>query len=88
MLVTDCFMAASYALGGPYIGYRANYYSASLYRSMVDYCGFDAAATSVESGANGINHVLVAPCARIPLETEVGAALMLPEVGGSVSLFA
>jgi hypothetical protein len=78
VLVTDCFMAASYSLGGRYIGYRANYYSASLYRSMVDYCGFDGAATSVESGANGINHVLVAPCARIPVETGVGRALMVP----------
>jgi Thymidylate kinase len=60
VLVTDCFMAASYSLGGRYVGYRANYYSAPLYRSMVDYCGFDGIAASVETGADRINHVLIA----------------------------
>jgi hypothetical protein len=60
VLVTDCFMAASYSLGGRYVGYRANYYSAALYRSMVDYCGFDGSAATVETGADRINHVLIA----------------------------
>ncbi len=60
VLVTDCFMAASYSLGGRYVGYRANYYSAPLYRSMVDYSGFDGASATVEAGADRINHVLIA----------------------------
>ena len=60
VLVTDCFMAASYSLGGRYVGYRANYYSAPLYRSMVDYCGFDGVAATVETGPDRINHVLIA----------------------------
>jgi len=60
VLVTDCFMAAAYALGGRYIGYRANYYSPALYRCMVDYCGFDGMGARVESGSNRINHVLMA----------------------------
>jgi hypothetical protein len=59
VLVTDCFMAAAYALGGRYIGYRANYYSPALYRSMVDYCGFDGVNATVDSGSNKINHVLM-----------------------------
>jgi hypothetical protein len=60
VLVTDCFMAAAYALGGRYVGYRANYYSPALYRCMVDYCGFDGMGASVDSGPNRINHVLMA----------------------------
>ncbi|GAC1472954.1 MAG: hypothetical protein PVSMB3_06990 [Candidatus Dormibacteraceae bacterium] len=60
VLVTDCFMAAAYALGGRYIGYRANYYSPALYRSMVDYCGFDGMSATVDSGSDRINHVLMA----------------------------
>jgi broad-specificity NMP kinase len=60
VLVTDCFMAAAYALGGRYVGYRANYYSPALYRCMVDYCGFDGMGASVDSGSNRINHVLMA----------------------------
>jgi len=58
-LVTDCFSAAAYAEGGSYIGYRAHYYSPELYRSLLDYAGFDGAGTSVESGRDRINHVLV-----------------------------
>ena len=60
VLVTDCFMAAAYSLGGRYMGYRANYYSAALYRRMVEYCGFDSTTATVESGPNRINHVLIA----------------------------
>jgi hypothetical protein len=47
-------------LGGRYIGYRANYYSPALYRSMVDYCGFDGVNATVDSGSNKINHVVMA----------------------------
>jgi hypothetical protein len=60
VLVTDCFMSAAYSLGGRYIGYRANYYSPTLYRSMVDYCGFDGMSAGVDSGSDKINHVLMA----------------------------
>jgi hypothetical protein len=33
---------------------------------MVDYCGFDGIAATVESGAGRINHVLIAPRASSP----------------------
>jgi hypothetical protein len=52
--------------------------AASIYRSVVDYCGFDGMATTVESGANGINHVLVGPRAGIPVETGARRALTVP----------
>jgi hypothetical protein len=59
LLVSDCFMAAAYSLGGRYIGYRAHYYSPELYAGLLDYCGFDALSTTIASGRDGINHVLV-----------------------------
>jgi Thymidylate kinase len=59
VLVTDCFSADTYSLGGRYIGYRAQYYSPELYRCLLDYAGFDGAATAMESGRDAINHVLV-----------------------------
>jgi Thymidylate kinase len=59
VLVSDCFSADTYSLGGRYIGYRAQYYSPALYRSLLDYAGFDGAATSIESGRDRINHVLI-----------------------------
>ncbi len=60
LLVSDCFMAAAYSLGGRYIGYRAHYYSAALYRRLLDYCGFDGGSMAIESGRDQINHVLMA----------------------------
>ncbi len=59
-LVTDCFSADSYALSGRYVGYKAHYYSADVYRALVDYCGFDGMGAHVESGRDGINHTLIA----------------------------
>ncbi|HLZ94152.1 MAG TPA: hypothetical protein VKT20_02340 [Candidatus Dormibacteraeota bacterium] len=59
VLVTDCFMAAAYAEGGRYAGYRAHYYSPELYRCLLDYAGFDGCATTMETGRDRINHVLV-----------------------------
>jgi hypothetical protein len=59
VVVSDCFSADTYSLGGRYIGYRAQYYSPALYRCLLDYAGFDGDATSIESGRDGINHVLV-----------------------------
>lgn len=59
LLVSDCFMAAAYSLGGRYIGYRAHYYSPELYARLLDYCGFDARSTTIQSGRDAINHVLV-----------------------------
>ncbi|HJY27508.1 MAG TPA: hypothetical protein VJ306_05685, partial [Pyrinomonadaceae bacterium] len=43
---------------GRYIGYKANYYTPEVYKAILNYCGFDVAAT--ESGRDEINHVLVA----------------------------
>jgi hypothetical protein len=61
LLVTDCFTPAAYAVGGAAMGYRANYYPSVVMRTLLDYCGFDGLRTVVESGRDGINHVLLAP---------------------------
>ena len=75
MLVTDCFSAAAYSLGGRYVGYRAHYYSPGLYRCLVDYSGFDGFGAEVESGRDRINHVLVGrPRAAEPGARRHGAA--------------
>jgi cytidylate kinase len=60
LLVTDSFTPDAYALSGRYMGYKANYYEPEVYRVLVDYCGFDGLGADVESGRDGINHVLVA----------------------------
>jgi energy-coupling factor transporter ATP-binding protein EcfA2 len=61
LLVTDCFTPEAYALSGRYIGYKANYYTAEVYKATLSYCGFDVSA--IESGRDAINHVLIA-CPR------------------------
>jgi energy-coupling factor transporter ATP-binding protein EcfA2 len=61
LLVTDCFTPAAYAVGGAAMGYRANYYPPSVMRTLLDYCGFDGLAATVQSGRDGINHVILAP---------------------------
>lgn len=60
LLVTDCFTPAAYAVGGAAMGYRANYYPPEVMRALLDYCGFDGLGATVESGRDGINHVLLA----------------------------
>jgi SAM-dependent methyltransferase len=60
LLVTDSFTPEAYALSGRYAGYKANYYEPEVYRVLVDYCGFDGLDADVESGRDGINHVLIA----------------------------
>ena len=60
VLVSDCFSAAAYSLGGRLLGYRAHYYSPGLYRSLLEYCGFGGAAIETVSGRDGINHVMLA----------------------------
>ena len=60
LLVSDCFSAAAYSLGGRQLGYRAHYYSPEVYRCLLDYCGFDSASIEIESGRDRINHVLLA----------------------------
>jgi hypothetical protein len=67
LLVTDCFTAGAYALSGSYIGYKAHYYSPSLYTRLLEYCGFDGEVAVVESGSNKINHVVIT-CPRYSLE--------------------
>lgn len=61
VLVTDVFTPAAYAIGGAAMGYRANYYTPVLMRTLLDYCGFDGLKGTVESGRDRINHVMVAP---------------------------
>jgi hypothetical protein len=60
VLMTDSFTPEAYALSGRYVGYKGNYYEPEVYRALVDYCGFDGIGAEVESGGDGINHVLVA----------------------------
>lgn len=60
VLITDSFTPEAYALSGKYVGYKASYYEPEVYRVLVDYCGFDGLGAEVESGRDGINHVLVA----------------------------
>ena len=59
-LITDCFTPEAYALSGRYIGYKANYYTPEIYKAILDYCGFEGLNADLESGRDGINHVLVA----------------------------
>jgi SAM-dependent methyltransferase len=59
ILVSDCFTIDIYSLGGRYIGYRAVYYTPAQYRCLLDYAGFDGACTTIESGRDRINHVVV-----------------------------
>jgi broad-specificity NMP kinase len=59
VLITDSFTPEAYALSGRYASYKANYYEPDVYRALVDYCGFDGMGAEVESGRDGINHVLV-----------------------------
>lgn len=60
VLVTDSFTAEAYALSGRYLGYKANYYTPEVYRSIVDYCGFGGIRAEIESGRDYINHVVMA----------------------------
>jgi shikimate kinase len=74
-LITDCFTPEAYALSGRYIGYKANYYTPEVYKVMLDYCGFDGLTADLESGRDGINHVLVAAPRTNPwLQEEMQAA--------------
>jgi len=65
VLVTDCFSPAAYSAGGRQLGYRAHYYSPSLYRCLLERCGFDGAGAEVESGRDRINHVVLAEPLRV-----------------------
>jgi hypothetical protein len=58
LLVSDCFSASTYALGGRQLGYRAHYHTPELYRALLERCGF--AVVEVESGRDRINHVVIA----------------------------
>lgn len=60
LVVTDCFTPAAYATGGAAMGYKASYYPPQVMRTLLDYCGFDGMAASVESGRDRINHVITA----------------------------
>jgi SAM-dependent methyltransferase len=58
-LITDCFTPDAYALSGRYIGYKASYYTPEIYKAFLDYCGFEGLNAELESGRDGINHVLI-----------------------------
>ena len=58
-LVSDCFTADAYALSGRYIGFKAHYYTPEMYKVLLDYCGYEGLSAEVESGRDGINHVVV-----------------------------
>lgn len=58
-LVTDAFTAGAYALSGRYVGYKAHYYRPSVYAALMDYAGFTGLGAFVESGRDGLNHVMV-----------------------------
>ncbi len=64
VLITDSFTPAAYAIGGAAMGYRASYYPPAVMGTLLDYCGFDGPSVKVESGLDGINHVLVATLSR------------------------
>jgi hypothetical protein len=70
VLVTDCFTPDAYALSGRYVGYKAHYYTPDIYRAFMDYCGFDGLSAPVESGRDGINHVML----FAPREPEIDGA--------------
>jgi hypothetical protein len=77
LLLTDCFNPEAYALSGRYAGYKAQYYSPDHYRSLLDYCGFNGTGVVVQSGPNGINHVLIA--SPRPLERRESQQLLAAE---------
>jgi hypothetical protein len=58
--ITDTFTVAAYSFSGYYAGFKGNYYEPCMYRTLLDYCGFDGLHASIESGRDRINHVLVA----------------------------
>ena len=60
LLVTDVFTPAAYATGGAAMGYKASYYPPQVMKAILDYCGFDGMGAPVESGRDGINHVITA----------------------------
>lgn len=67
VLVSDSFTPEAYALSGRYMGYKANYYTPDVYKTLIDYCGFDGLRASVESGFHKINHVMLfSPKKHIP----------------------
>jgi len=43
------------------MGSKASYYPPQVMKAPLDYCGSDGLSASVESGLDGINHVVVAP---------------------------
>ncbi|MBN1699129.1 MAG: hypothetical protein JW881_16540 [Spirochaetales bacterium] len=57
--LTDTFTAAAYSFSGYYAGFRGNYYEPEIYRAMLDYAGFNGQYATVESGRDGINHLIV-----------------------------
>ena len=57
--MSDSFTPEAYALTGRYTGWKANYYTPDVYQALMDYCGFDSLNARLESGRDGINHVML-----------------------------
>lgn len=77
LLITDCFTPEAYALSGRYIGYKANYYTPDVFKAMLDYCGFNGLDCDLESGRDGINHVLFAIPRDCCAKTQIGEKLYM-----------
>ncbi|HEY8802529.1 MAG TPA: hypothetical protein VIN00_05585 [Candidatus Dormibacteraeota bacterium] len=48
------------------MGSKASYYPPQVMKAPLDYCGSDGLSASVESGLDGINHVVVAAAVYSP----------------------
>jgi hypothetical protein len=60
VLITDSFSPGYYAFTGWATGFRFHYYPAEIYRTILDYCGFDGELASTVTGAEHIIHVTAA----------------------------
>lgn len=58
VLVTDLFEPTAHALSTKYAGHKASYYGPDVFRCLADFAGFDGLSATMETGRDGINHVL------------------------------
>ena len=72
VLVTDSFTANAYSLSGRFFGYKAHYYEPEVYRTIMDFCGFDGLSATQETGKDRINHVMAFELHNFPKESRDG----------------
>jgi SAM-dependent methyltransferase len=72
ILVTDSFTANAYSLSGRFFGYKAHYYEPEVYRTIMDFCGFDGLSATQETGKDRINHVMAFELHNFPKESRDG----------------